>query len=71
VWPIEQQRSLFALFGDVEALIGVALTESYLMLPTKSVSGVYFETDQSFISCQLCTREACPGRRAKYTGKVG
>ena len=28
VWPIEQQRELFALFGDVENLIGVRLTPS-------------------------------------------
>ena len=70
VWPIEQQKSLFALCGEVEDLIGVTLTDSYLMLPTKSVSGVYFETDKTFINCQLCTREMCPSRRAKYTGRV-
>ena len=70
VWPIEQQKSLFALCGDVEGLIGVMLTDSYLMLPTKSVSGIYFETDKTFVSCQLCTRELCPSRQAKYTGRV-
>ena len=70
VWPIEQQRSLFALCGDVKDLIGVVLTDSYLMLPTKTVSGIYFETESTFVSCQLCTREVCPSRRAKYTGRV-
>lgn len=70
VWPIEQQRLLFSLFGDVKELIGVSLTDSYLMLPTKTVSGIFFETDASFINCQLCTREVCPSRRAKYSGTV-
>ena len=69
VWPIEQQRELFTLFGDVKNHIGVTLTESFLMLPNKSVSGIYFQTDVSWISCQLCTREVCPSRRAKYTGR--
>jgi hypothetical protein len=65
-WPITQQEQLFSLFGDVEAKIGVRLTESFLMLPMKSVSGVYFPTETSFESCRLCPREVCPGRRARY-----
>ena len=39
VWPIEQQKELFSLFEYVEKLIGVKLTDSYLMIPNKSVSG--------------------------------
>lgn len=65
-WPITQQAPLFSLFGDVEAKIGVRLTDSFLMLPMKSVSGVYFPTETSFESCRLCPREVCPGRRARY-----
>lgn len=68
VWPIQQQRQLFALLGDVEGAIGVRLTPSYLMVPNKSVSGLYFATEVSFINCQMCTREDCPNRRAPYTG---
>jgi hypothetical protein len=66
VWPIEQQRQLFALLGDVDGEIGVALTESCLMVPTKSVSGVRFATEVDFRSCQLCRRERCPGRSAPF-----
>jgi hypothetical protein len=66
VWPIEQQRELFAIFGDVEASIGVRLTDSCLMIPNKTVSGVFFATNGSFESCQLCPREKCKGRRAPY-----
>jgi len=68
-WPIEQQKPLFKLLGDVQASIGVRLTESLLMLPAKSISGIYFPTETSFFSCQLCPRERCESRRAKYSEK--
>lgn len=65
-WPISEQVPLFSLFGDVKKLIGVSLTSSFLMIPIKSVSGIYFPTETSFASCQLCPREKCPNRKAKY-----
>jgi Vitamin B12 dependent methionine synthase, activation domain len=65
-WPITEQVPLFGLLGDVRGAIGVYLTESLLMLPRKSVSGIHFPTESNFASCQLCPREACPGRRADY-----
>lgn len=65
-WPMEQQCQLFALLGDVRERIGVELTESCLMIPIKSVSGILFPTEIRFESCQLCPREVCPGRRATY-----
>jgi hypothetical protein len=66
VWPIEQQRELFAFFGDVEESIGVILTESCLMVPNKSVSGLLYPSEEGFQSCQLCHRERCPNRRAPF-----
>jgi len=65
-WPITQQRPLFRLMGDPTAAIGVELKESCLMIPNKSVSGVRFEKEERFESCQLCPRRDCPGRRAPY-----
>ena len=65
-WPLPQQGPLFQLLGDVTGAIGVKLSESFVMLPTKSVSGILFPTNADFASCQLCPREACPNRRAPY-----
>jgi len=65
-WPLQEQRPLFDLLGDVEERIGVRLTERLLMTPIKSVSGIFFPTEASFESCQLCSRDNCPGRRAPY-----
>lgn len=65
-WPIRQQRPLFALLSDPEEAIGVRLSESMLMIPSKSVSGIRFPTEENFESCQLCPREGCPSRKAPY-----
>jgi hypothetical protein len=65
-WPLEEQRPLFSLLGDTRESVGVRLTESLLMAPTKTVSGIRFPTEESFESCQLCPREVCQGRRAPY-----
>ncbi|MCP4750775.1 MAG: vitamin B12 dependent methionine synthase [Proteobacteria bacterium] len=65
-WPIFEQKQLFHVLGDVAEEIGVELTESYFMLPLKSVSGIAFESEEQFQSCQLCPKEKCPNRRAPY-----
>jgi len=65
-WPLEQQRPLFALMPGVEDRLGVRLTDSCLMLPRKSVSGIYFPSESSFFSCRLCPRERCESRKARY-----
>jgi len=69
-WPLTQQKQLFSLFGNVEDLVGVRLTESCLMIPRKSVSGIYFPTEVKFYSCQLCPRKGCKQRRAPYDIKM-
>ena len=65
-WPIEEQRPLFSLIGDVESAIGVRLNDHLIMVPRKSISGVCFPTEIPFQSCQLCSHERCPSRRASY-----
>jgi hypothetical protein len=68
-WPLKEQKQLFSLFGDVEQAIGVRLTESCIMYPLKSASGIYFPTGVSFQSCQLCPRQKCVGRRAPFSAE--
>lgn len=65
-WPLPEQRPLFDLLGNGPGLIGIHLTDSFLMKPIKSVSGIWFPTEESFESCRLCPRERCRGRRAPY-----
>ena len=69
-WAIEEQRSLFSILGDVKSAIGVGLNETLVMIPNKSLSGIYFPTEIPFYSCQLCHREDCPTRKAPYDEKL-
>lgn len=71
VWPMEEQRKLFALFGESAARIGVALTDSLLMRPLKSLSGILFASDEEFVNCGRCLRADCPARRAPFDGHAG
>ena len=70
VWPIEQQKALFALFGNVKELIGVRLTDTFLMLPNKSISGIRFPTEREYKSCKLCRRANCPSRSAPFDAEL-
>lgn len=65
-WPISQQRELFQLLEDPKELVGVELKPSFLMIPIKSVSGIYFPTETNYKNCMLCPKGECPGRKAPY-----
>jgi len=65
-WPLQQQKLLFHALGDVTGAIGVSLTDSFLMRPRKSLSGIKFSSRQPFANCRLCPRQDCPGRRMPF-----
>jgi hypothetical protein len=65
-WPISEQKPLFSLLGEGPEQVGVRLTESFLMHPVKSVSGIFFSTQEEYANCMLCPREVCPNRQAPY-----
>jgi len=63
-WPITEQRPLFGILKTAPVDIGITLTESHLLVPLKSLSGIYFDSKDNFCNCHLCPRESCLGRRA-------
>ena len=65
-WPIGEQVPLFRLFGDTAAKVGVTLTDSLLMIPNKSVSGIRFPNEHGYVNCRLCPKERCHNRKAEY-----
>ncbi len=65
-WPLQQQSLMFDLLGNAAQRIGVSLTESYVLIPLKSVTGIQFVTQEKFMNCQLCPRQNCEGRRSPY-----
>ncbi|MBN2155519.1 MAG: hypothetical protein JW776_05715 [Candidatus Lokiarchaeota archaeon] len=67
-WGMAQQVPLFNLFGsEATEKLGVQLSSNMVMNPRKSISGIAFHSKRAFVSCQLCSRNRCPGRRAPYT----
>lgn len=69
-WPIEEQKKLFSLLDNAVDEIGVQLTNSLLMVPAKSISGLAFPTEINFENCLLCLRHNCPGRRAQFDANL-
>jgi hypothetical protein len=65
-WPLDEQAGLFALLGNAVSAIGVELTDSFLMLPPKTVSRIMFATEADYQNCRLCPRKNCPNRRAPH-----
>lgn len=66
-WHVSEQQRLFPLFG-VERPCGVRLTESSLMVPIKSVSGVIGlgpGVRKLEYSCGLCDYKDCYKRRRR------
>lgn len=63
-FPLSEQIPLFELLGDGARLAEVTLTDSLLMVPFKSGSGIFFSAEKKFESCMYCERLSCPNRRA-------
>lgn len=65
-WSVSEQKKLFSLLPD--KFCGVELTESSLMIPIKSVSGIY-GADLNLIRkdyhCEICDNEFCYKRKLK------
>jgi hypothetical protein len=67
-WDLKQLEVLFRiLLSDekVKARVPVKLTESYLIIPRKSVCGVMGETMEPFMNCQVC-KLRCEYRRTEF-----
>jgi len=65
-WTIEEQKEMFSMVDGNK--IGVELNNSCLMIPFKSISGVYGfgpenMIDRTRVACDLCPKENCIGRR--------
>ncbi len=65
-WTIEEQTKIFEMLDGKR--IGVELNQSFLMVPFKSISGVYGfgpedRINKTRVACDLCPRENCIGRR--------
>ena len=63
-WPVSGQRELFGTMGEIP--VKVSLTESCLMLPIKSVSGIIGigrNVKKRAYACQICKNKDCIYRK--------
>jgi hypothetical protein len=70
-WPVTDQHKLFSLFP--ENFCGISLSESSLMHPIKSVSGIIGigrNVRKTAYACDLCQMESCVYRYRKETRSV-
>ena len=69
-WPVKGLRTIFSVIGDAYKQTGVELTDSIMMKPLKSASGLEFESAEKFYNCQLCPRSECSMRQADYNERL-
>jgi hypothetical protein len=65
-WPVSDQQQLFSLMGG--SMCGIHLTNSSLMVPIKSVSGIVGlgkEVENSGYACDICEVDQCLYRNKK------
>ena len=67
LFDIRQQEVLFKIL-EPQNKIGVTLTPSYLMIPRKSVSGVFASTNTEYVACQYCPKK-CESRKKSFSGE--
>ncbi len=68
-WQVQEQQKLFRLFPD--NFCGVSLSESSLMIPIKSVSGIIGigrEVRKMAYACNICDQKNCIYRDRKESG---
>lgn len=68
-WNLNEQNKLFSFFP--ESFCGVKLSDSYLMNPVKSVSGVIgfgLDAKRRMYECSLCDLSRCIYRKQRKTG---
>ena len=68
LFGIEQQKPLFRMLDPATVSIGVHLTQSLMMVPRKSESGVLASTRQEYIACAHCPRH-CENRSIPFVGE--
>ena len=67
LFGIEQQKVLFDILAPQNS-IGVTLTLGYVMVPFKSISGVFAAADGEYVACRYCPG-GCRYRKAEYSGE--
>ena len=69
-WDVIETKKIFDLMGEEHKKIGLRILDSGMVDPVKTVSGILFESEDAFNSCELCNREDCPTRTGNIYNKL-
>jgi len=50
--------------------LGMSLTDSGLMLPSRSICGFFFESNTPHVNCLLCRYPGCPERKVPFDQRI-
>lgn len=64
-WNIRDIEKLFEIIDRNGCLKNVSLTSTSLIIPNKSVCGIFYPSETEEFTCSVCTRKNCPRRRIK------
>ena len=70
-WDMAQQALIFDMLmcsDEVRSKLKMGITQSALLVPKKSSSGLFGQTEGVYIQCNFCPSK-CEYRRAEYLGE--
>ena len=65
-WSTLEIAGIFELMDGKPYELGMELTDSGLMKPSRSVCGFFFESATPYVNCLLCQRQGCAERKAAF-----
>lgn len=65
-WSVSDVKDIFALMDGLYQKLNVRVLDSGMIEPIKSVSGLFYATEEEFASCAICPRANCDNRVMEY-----
>lgn len=65
-WSTLDIAKIMDLLGGKPYELGMSLTDSGLMLPSRSICGFFFESKTPHLNCLLCRYPKCPERKVPF-----
>ena len=65
-WSVSDVKDIFALMDGLYQKLNVRVLDSGMIEPIKSVSGIFYATEEEFASCAICPRANCDNRVMEY-----
>lgn len=65
-WDVREVNKIFELIGSEYRNIGVSVLKSGMINPVQSTSGILFEANDIFHSCNICQMVNCPNRKVEF-----